>query len=78
MGQIINNTIKIYVLGDARKLDFIFKQSYNKGLDVKCVGAGVSKETGNKYLLFILNNHIVDILDEWENRIKQSEFAMEY
>lgn len=64
--------------GDARKLDFIFKQAYNKNVDVKCVGAGISKDTGNKYLLFILNNHIMEILDEWDNRIIKKDFAREY
>lgn len=69
MGQIINNTIKVYVTGNTKKLDFILKYAYNKGMDIKCVGAGIGDRGGN-YILFVANESLFSCLDEWARRTK--------
>lgn len=66
MGQIIENSIRVY-FNTAKKLDFIFKQAYNKGLDIKCVGSGIG-DRGGTYLLFIHSESLMDVLNDWENR----------
>ena len=75
--QQISGTIRIY-WNSSKKIDFIMKQTYNKGLDIRCVGAGISKDTGNTYLLFLASDDLFLCLEEFNNRIKQSEFAREY
>lgn len=70
--QVIKNTIKVY-FNNAKKVDFIMKYAYNNKKDIRCVGAGISKETGNTYLLFLSTEDFFGCIEEWNNRMVESE-----
>ena len=71
MGQIINNTIRVYTT-NPRKIDWILKYAYNNNKDIKCVGAGVG-ERNNPYILFISSSDFLESLRIWDSKFVNVE-----
>lgn len=69
MAHIITNTCKIF---NFRKVDYFLK-----AYGIQPVVAGYDKTTGEKYILFLIDDEFTYALSDWNNKQTQIEYDNE-